>query len=218
MTLSQATAWQEALAAAEAGVHQGIAQLELGLAQNSLALPGPSPIAWSSPFPSGTITSTSTRVYLNHAGEGPSGASNSYADYTLTLNENTTHAITRPYYCIVSVGTVGLPGGKSLSMDSADAVLRKLNLRTATRTATRTIEAWVRPVYTTQGPLKTDQPINLNNHNIFVDSFNSADPTRSVNGLPDALGLTGHLVANIGQFDAPNFNVPLAANIDRKSV
>ena len=56
-------------------------------------------------------------------------------------------------------------------MDSADAVLRKLNLRTATRTATRTVEAWLKPVYTTQGPLKTDQPINLNNHNIFVDSF-----------------------------------------------
>jgi hypothetical protein len=217
MTLSQASAWQEALAAAEAGVHQGIAQLEQGLAQNSLPLAGPSPVAWSSPFPSGTTTSASTRVYLSHAGEGPSGASNSYADYTLTLNENTTQTIPRPYYCIVSVGTVGLPGGKSLSMDSADAVLRKLNLRTDTRTATRTIEAWVRPVYTTQGPLKTDQPINLNNHNIFVDSFNSADPTRSVNGLPDTLGLNGHLLTNIGQFDAPNFNVPLAANISTNS-
>ncbi|PYK81536.1 MAG: hypothetical protein DMF27_01680 [Verrucomicrobia bacterium] len=102
-------------------------------------------------------------------------------------------------------------------MDSADAVLRKLNLRTATRTATRTIEAWVKPVYTTQGPLKTDQPINLNNHNIFVDSFNSADPTRSVNGLPDARDSNGHLLTNIGQFDAPNFNVPLSANIATNS-
>ena len=36
MTVGQASAWQEALAAAEAGVHQGIAQLEQGLAQNSL--------------------------------------------------------------------------------------------------------------------------------------------------------------------------------------
>ena len=78
MTLSQASAWQEALAAAEAGVHQGIAQLEQGLAQNSLPLAGPSP------FPSATATSTTTRVYLDHAGEGPSGPSNSYADYTLT--------------------------------------------------------------------------------------------------------------------------------------
>src|SRR5512132_1606583 len=67
MTLSQASAWQEALAAAEAGVHQGIAQLEQGLAQNSLP-----------------ATSTSqTTVYLIHAGEGPS---NSHADYTLTYN------------------------------------------------------------------------------------------------------------------------------------
>src|SRR5207248_9529244 len=96
-------------------------------------------------------------------------------------------------------------------------VLRKLNLRTATRTATRTIEAWLKPVYTTQGPLKTDQPINLNNHNIFVDSFNSADTTRSINGLPDARDSNGHLLTNIGQFDAPNFNVPLAANISTNS-
>ena len=102
-------------------------------------------------------------------------------------------------------------------MDSADAVLRKLNLQTATRTATRTIEAWLKPVYTTQGPLKTDQAINLNNHNIFVDSFNSTDPNRSVNGAPDARDSNGHLLTNIGQFDAPNFNVPLAANIATNS-
>jgi hypothetical protein len=210
MTLSQASAWQEALAAAEAGVHQGIAQLEQGLAQNSLPLAGPSP------FPSATATSTTTRVYLDHAGEGPSGPSNSYADYTLTYNSYGANPV-KPYYCIISTGTVGLPGGKSLSMDSADAVLRKLNLRTATRTATRTVEAWLKPVYTTQGPLKTDQPINLNNHNIFVDSFNSADPSRSVNGAPDARDSNGHLLTNIGQFDAPNFNVPLSANIATNS-
>src|SRR6266567_4122854 len=225
MTVSQASAWQEALAAAEAGVHQGIAQLEQGLAQNSLPLAGPTPINWSSipnwdstsnsvPGPSASPTPTPTRVNLNHAGEG---SITSYADYTLTLNQNATQAIPRPYYCIVSTGTVGLPGGKSLSMDSADAVLRKLNLRTATRTATRTIEAWVKPVYTTQGPLKTDQSIDLNNHNIFVDSFNSADLSRSVNGLPDARDSNGHLLTNIGQFDAPNFNVPLSANIATNS-
>jgi hypothetical protein len=218
MTVSQASAWQEALAAAEAGVHQGIAQLEQGLAQNSLPLAGPTPINWST-IPNWDSTSKSvsgpiTQVTLTHAGEG---TVTSNADYTLTLNENITQTIPRPYYCIISTGTVGLPGGKSLSMDSADIVLRKLNLRTAARTATRTVEAWLKPVYTTQGPLKTDQPINLNNHNIFVDSFNSADPSRSVNGAPDARDSNGHLLTNIGQFDAPNFNVPLSANIATNS-
>jgi hypothetical protein len=220
MTLSQASAWQEALAAAETGVHQGIAQLEQGLAQNSLPLLGTLPATsdWST-IPNWDSTSKSvsgptTTVTLTHAGEG---SVTSTAGYRLTLNENTTQNLPRPYYCIVSDGTVGLPGGKSLSMDSADAVLRKLNLQTATRTATRRIEAWVRPVYTTQSPLKTDQAINLNNHNIFVDSFNSADLTRSVNGAPDARDSNGHLLTNMGQFDAPNFNVPLAANIATNS-
>ena len=211
MTVSQASAWQEALAAAEAGLHQGIAQLEQGLAQNSLPLAGAVPITtWPSPSPTWSSPSAS----LNHGGEG---SSSSTYQYDMTLNKKTINGFDKPYYCIVSTGTVVLPGGKSLSMDSADAVLRKLNLQPATRTATRRIEAWLKPVYTTQGPLKTDQPINLNNHNIFVDSFNSTDPTRSVNGLPDARDSNGHLLTNIGQFDAPNFNVPLSANIATNS-
>src|SRR5215467_2534295 len=124
MTINQASAWQEALAAAEAGVHQGIAQLEQGVNQNSLPLAGPSP------FPSATAVPTTTRVYLSHAGEGPSGPANSYADYTLTYNSYGANPV-KPYYCIISTGTVALPGGKSLSLDSADAVLRKLNLQSA---------------------------------------------------------------------------------------
>ena len=36
MTLSQGSTWQEALVAAEAGAHQGIAQVEQGVFQNSL--------------------------------------------------------------------------------------------------------------------------------------------------------------------------------------
>src|SRR5437773_8125729 len=106
MTVSQASAWQEALAAAEAGVHQGIAQLEQGLAQNSLPLAGPTPINWSS-IPNWDSTSKSvsgptTPVTLTHAGEG---SVTSTADYTLTLNEYiplNNSQIPKPYYCIVS--------------------------------------------------------------------------------------------------------------------
>ena len=65
MTLSQASAWQEALAAAEAGVHQGIAQLEQGLAQNSLPLAGPSPFGAKRHG-----LHLQQQVYLDHAGEG----------------------------------------------------------------------------------------------------------------------------------------------------
>ena len=132
----------------------------------------------------------------------------------------------RPYYCIVSTGKVTLPGGKSLSMDSADAVLRKLNLNpeTGTRTATRTIETWLKPVYTTQSPLKTDKAINLNNHNIFIDSFNTNPPTHegdpiryvSVSTVINGVPVTYKVPGTMGQFDAPNFPV-LAANIATNS-
>src|SRR4030095_12105341 len=58
MRLSQGSTWQEALVAAEAGAHQGIAQVEQGVFQNSLpASTGPGPSAAS------TVT-------LSHGGEG----------------------------------------------------------------------------------------------------------------------------------------------------
>ncbi len=128
MTLSQGSTWQEALVAAEAGAHQGIAQLEQGVFQNSL--------------PASTSSNT---VTLSHSGEGSTTVN---ANYSLTRIYYTVNGIPSPgapYYRIVSTGTVGLPGSKSLSMDSRDSVLRKLNLRTSARTATRTVEAWLAP-------------------------------------------------------------------------
>jgi len=113
MTLSQGSTWQEALVAAEAGAHQGIAQLEQGVFQNSLP-----------------ATTPSTSVTLSHGGEGSTTVSANYSLTRIYYNVNGVPAPGAPYYRIVSTGTVGLPGSKSLSMDSRDSVLRKLNLRT----------------------------------------------------------------------------------------
>src|SRR6476646_1320708 len=73
MTLSQGSTWQEALVAAEAGAHQGIAQVEQGVFQN--ALPG------VSPSPAAPITTT---LVLTHSGEGPTTAT---ATYSLTRTD-----------------------------------------------------------------------------------------------------------------------------------
>ena len=161
MTLSQGSTWQEALVAAEAGAHQGIAQLEQGVFQNSL--------------PASTSSNT---VTLSHSGEGSTTVSANYSLTRIYYNVNGIPSPGAPYYRIVSTGTVGLPGSKSLSMDSRDSVLRKLNLRTSARTATRTVEAWLAPSYSSTGSLglRTDQSISLNNHNIFIDSFDSTTP------------------------------------------
>jgi hypothetical protein len=106
-------------------------------------------------------------------------------------------------------GQVGLPGSKSLSMDSRDAVLRKLNLRTNTRTATRTVETWLQPVYSSTGSagLRTDEAISLNNHNIFVDSFDSTLLDRSYGGvLPGQPYPAGNQNSGMGFYNVAPYN------------
>ena len=203
MTLSQGSTWQEAMVAAEAGAHQGIAQLEQGLFQNSL--PG-----------SSDSGAASNSVTLSHGGEGSTTVN---ANYSLTRTDMTVGGIQQPYYRIVSTGTVGLPGSKSLSMDSRDAVLRKLNLAgDGARTATRTVEAWLQPVYTkTSSGLRTDEAISLNNHNIFIDSFDSTDLTRSYGGsLPGQPYPGGNSNQGMGYYNgAPDYI--LEANVSTNS-
>ena len=201
MTLSQGSTWQEALVAAEAGAHQGIAQVEQGVFQNSLP------------------ASTGYGVTLSHGGEGSTTVS---ANYSLTRTYYPVNGIPSPgapYYRIVSTGTVGLPGSKSLSMDSRDAVLRKLNLRTNTRTATRTVETWLQPVYSSTGSagLRTDEAISLNNHNIFVDSFDSTLLGRSYGGtLPGKPYPAGNQNSGMGYYNVAPYNF-LAANVSTNS-
>ncbi len=171
-TVNQSSVWQEALTAAEAGVHQGVAQLERALSQNEL------------PTNSGVGAGQSFTLSLPHSGEDSTGAS---AQYTLKRSDVTTGGMLRPYYSIVSTGSVLLPGRMSISGDKRDVVLRKLNLvnlaaGSTVRTATRTVEAWVRPSYNTDAALKTDGLITLNNFKIYIDSFDSNDATRSLTG------------------------------------
>jgi len=168
-----------------------MAQLERALGQDSLPA-NPQPNV-GQPF----------TVNFPHTGQDSSGSS---AQYTLTRNDVLTGGMMRPYYCILSTGSVVLPGTRVLSRDSRDIILRKLNLGSlatggALRTATRTIEAWVKPSFNTDAALKANASITLNNHNIYVDSFNSLDPTRSVAGLPGP---------TVGQFNVAPYNIMLA--------
>lgn len=202
MTLSQGSTWQEALVAAEAGAHQGIAQVEQGVFQNSLpASTGP-----------GVASNSMT---LSHGGEGSTTVT---ANYSLTRTYYPVNGVASPgapFYRILATGTVALPGSKSLSMDSRDAILRKLNLQDSTRTATRTVEAWLQPIYSGTGSfgLRTDGMINLNNSNIFIDSFDSTDLARSYGGvMPGQPYPAGSQNTGMGYYNVAPYNY-LAANI-----
>lgn len=189
MTMNQTGTWQEALAVAEAGVHEGLAQLNNGIqgysGTNVYFLSG-----------SGGVVSGSSgfSISLSHAVEVGGGQVSVTGSYTIT---GTTYQVSslvagsgtqaEPYYRIRSTGQVVIPGARSLSSNSADVILRKLNLMGPTQTATRTIEVWIKPQFQyVSGPLVSDELISFNNKGIFVDSFDSTDPNRSVNGQPNS--------------------------------
>ncbi|MEO7723997.1 MAG: hypothetical protein ABIU29_04810 [Chthoniobacterales bacterium] len=200
MTLSQGSAWQEALVAAEAGAHQGIAQVEQGLFQNG---------------ETGLPATTTGNVSLTHSGEGSTSVT---ATYALTKSPKQVGSQLQPFYKVLSTGMVNLPGGRSLSMDSQDAVLRKLNLQTA-GTATRTVEAWIQPIYSSTGSfgLRTESSISLNNHNIFLDSFDSTSLARSYGGaLPGQPYPSGNQNTGMGYYNVAPYNF-LAANVSTNS-
>src|SRR5260221_304602 len=162
-TVNQSVVWEEALTAAEAGVHQGVAQVELALSQNSL------------PANPSTNTGQTFSVSLSHDGGDSSGAN---AQYTLTRNDVVSGGMTRPYYSIVSTGSIPLPGARWLGSNSRDTVLRKLNLTNggSTLMATRTVEAWLRPKYNNDTAPRSDGSPTLNNHNIYLYNLNSDYP------------------------------------------
>lgn len=194
-TLSQAQAWQQSLAAAEAGVHQALSQIDRGLySANAL------------PSVSGT---QSFSFSLSHSGQGQTTSS---VGYTISGTNAGTSSSPRYIYRIVSTGTTQLPGSKSLSADFRDAVIRKLNLGTSPRTAVRRIEARVRPSLNTDVAIATDGAINLNGKTIAVDSFDSRDSSRSYNfNATLGYGLPHPTVTGMYN-DEEHMNATLASN------
>ncbi|MEI6349735.1 MAG: hypothetical protein WCP06_01355 [Verrucomicrobiota bacterium] len=205
--INQAGAWQESLTAAEAGVHQAIAQVNnqvlpyLNQQTSSTVLTGSS---WSGSVSSGTV------------GMGHSGDSNAnpQANYNITaysygvgLSGST---IQQPYFLITSSGTGTVSGGRSYVADARDVVLRKLtNMKSGSSgnaSATRKLCVWLRPVSTMDLALLTKGAINMNNHNIVVDSFNSSDPLRSGTDKLPNFSIEGYYNLN-------NNNGPLASPV-----
>jgi len=200
ITMSQTGNWQEALAIAEAGVHEGIAQVTNGVhgygVANNFLLSG-----------SGGVVSggTGCSITLTHAVELGGGATSVSGTYTITGSTYQISSLassgtqTQPYYRIRSTGSVIIPGSRSLSSNQADAILRKLNLMGTTQTATRTVEVWLKPKFQyVNAAVVSDQQLSFNNKGIFVDSFDSTDANRSISGQPSSTA---------GYFNGPPYNI-----------
>lgn len=184
-TLSQAAAWKEALIAAESGIHQAMTQ-----AQEQL-LP-----QLNQTIPPDLSSPQTMKISLTHGGEGATASGAQYVIATNYVSVSASGTTSRPYFKIVSTGSCQISGIKSISRDAQDIVLRKLSLTSGTiPTATRQIEAWLKPVYSRDAAITTKGLISLNNHNITVDSFNSKDSKRSIMTGSSTIGQPSDIIA-----------------------
>ncbi len=90
------------------------------------------------------------------------------------------------WYRVRCLGVANLPGGAQVAGDKEDLRLRKFDLKTDRRTgaavlpqATRLIEAIIKPVGAFRLALFGVKSIDMNNHNIVVDSYDSRDASKS---------------------------------------
>jgi hypothetical protein len=102
------------------------------------------------------------------------------------------------YYRVRAIGTMPITGPARTTDNKYDTRLRKLSLRSdrftgnvlASQAVTsarvsRRIEAILKPTSAFDQAIMAVGTLNLNNHNIVIDSYDSRDPLKSTNGLYD---------------------------------
>lgn len=213
----QIAAWHEGLLAAESGVDLAVNELRKELFDPDAAWQG-----WSTtPSGTGTLPSdpTSPALYYTsnvflRAGEG---GERSYSKVSVDAPAELVDASGEQWFRVRSLGVAAVPGGGFVAGEKADLQLRKLDLKYDHRTgakvnfpqATRLVEAIVKPVGTFRLALFGVNVIRLNNHNIVVDSYDSRDPAKSLNGFydPTKRQQNGNIATNGTLLEAGNAHI-----------
>lgn len=194
-SVHQVASWQEALLSAEGGVDLAMAEIRKSLSDPTdtwrdwNALPDPS-TGTSSPADPKVAPARYTSSVLLRKGEG---GQRSYSKVTVDAPASLIDERGEFSYRIRSMGVAEIPGGGRVATEKADSMLRKLNLvfdrftgsRVLTPNATRLVEVIARPVGAFGYPILADVGIEMNNHNIIIDSYDSRDPAKSTNGRYD---------------------------------
>ena len=195
----QTAAWQEALLASEAGVDMAMNELRMTLYDPAHAFQnwhqsglGTLPATGGSGTPTAGSTSYfSSTVFLRKSSGGQRSWCEVQIDAPAFLMDPSTN---EQWYRVRSLGIAEVPGGGIVAGDKEDLRLRKFDLKTNRRTgaamngapqATRLVEVIIKPVGAFQRPILADVSIDLNNHNIVIDSYDSRDPAKSTNGFYD---------------------------------
>jgi hypothetical protein len=193
----QTASWQEALLAAESGVDIAINEIRKTLRSSPSA--SDAWTGWSSDPDLEDVTTpdpTAGNIYkttdkLMREGEG---GQRSWCRIIVDAPEYLRNkSDDEQWYRIRSVGVAEVPGAAVAAGEKTDLRLRKFDLRRDRRTgkdvespqATRMIEAIVKPLGAFRLALFGVKSVNMNNHNIVVDSYDSRDPNKSTNGFYD---------------------------------
>ena len=186
-TLHTAT-WQESLLAAESGVDLALRELRKSLFpgtngawQSWTTTPGDGVTSYGlTTIPNAGLAGTEMRIKVNvDAPAALRDASNGWQ-----------------HYRIRAIGTMPITGLPRASSDKQDTLLRKFTLQTERFAGTtlapdtfsgpqvsRRVEAIVRPVSAFDQAIVSAGVIDLTDHNIIIDSYDSRDPRKSTNGL-----------------------------------
>ncbi len=208
----QVAGWHDALTSAESGAQSTLARLRSPLSRSGvltdpLKVPGSLQSDLATLSPSGTSrngvvlsgtdgASTFPRIQLPtlslpHLGEGSSTSMASATIDALPATKISNSGL-NTWYRITSVGTVPLTGGSNVGIQKYDNLLRKLQFRSDSSgaaltqpQAVRIIEVLAKPVTIGSAALFGQTGINLNNHNIVVNSYDSRSSQYSTGGLYD---------------------------------
>ena len=185
----QSAKWQESLIAAESGVDLAVVEMRKTL----YPAPNGAWSGWDNTPGNGVISHGLAIVPTQGLAATP---------MSIDVAVDTPAQLVDPsngwqYYRIRTLGSVPLPGAPRVGYNKQDNRLRKLTLRTkrtvdnlfASETtdphAARRIEAIVKPVSSFTMAILAVDTLDLNNHNIVVDSYDSRDITKSTNGVYD---------------------------------
>jgi len=194
-TSFQASSWQEALYAAEAGADIAMLEMRKSKSNDATAFSGwsvvktdgsPSPTAPGivGLLPDDKLSITTT--YAGHAGEGNGTLTAKIViDAPATLKASGVQ-----WYRVRSTGIAALPGPPRVSPDKLDNLLRRLSLVTkptgvTVPSATRTVECIAKPSSLFSQALMSEVQIRNDGSGLVVDSFDSADPNKSTDGNYD---------------------------------
>jgi hypothetical protein len=185
----QTAAWQEALLGAESGIDLAVVELRKSL------YPAPNHAweGWSTIPGAGQLSHGLTTIPNSGLAGTP---------MTIEVNVDAPPQLINAdngwqYYRIRTLGSMPLTGPPRLGFNKQDNQLRKLTLQvqrfidnlftseTNSPHTSRRVEAVVAPLSSFAQAIMSVQTLDLNNHNIVIDSYDSRDPAKSTNGLYD---------------------------------